>query len=218
MIALLLAVTLAAPLAQPEYPTGVRIANVPLIDDSGRVRNVDAWRGQPVIIAPLYTRCPLACPLIASALRRAAAGAKALPSDYRVIVFSFDPRDTPADLRRFREKHQLPLNWTVATAKPDDIRRLTDSIGFRYATVKGGFTHPNVVVALTPDLRTARYLFGTNYPAADFDAAISVARGGTDWLTRYAGIAIAVLLFVCTLSIAYVVMALGHKKVLSTES
>jgi protein SCO1/2 len=188
------------------------VANVSLIDDNGRVRAMDEWRGQPVVIAPLYTRCPLACPLIASALKRAAANANTLPSRYRVIIFSFDPRDTPADLRRFRERHQLPLNWTLATAKPDDIRRLTDSIGFRYATIPGGFTHPKVVVALTPDLRTARYLFGTNYPAADFDAAISVARGGTDWLTRYAGVAIAVLLFVCTLSIAYVVMGLTRPK------
>lgn len=207
MIAFLLALTLATPLAQTEYPTGGAIANVQLLDDQGRTRSLDEFRGQPVVIAPLYTRCPLACPLIANALKRATSSAKALPSDYRVIVFFFDPRDTPEDMRRFRANHQLPLNWTLATAKNlADIRKLTDSISFRFATIKGGFTHPNVVVALTPDLRVAQYIFGTSYSAAELDAALKTARGGTDWVARYGGVMIALLLFVCTLSIAYVVM------------
>ena len=158
------------------------------------------------MIAPLYTRCPLACPLIVSGLKRAAGEARALPSSYRVIVFSFDPRDTPADLRRFRERHRLPISWTVATASRGDIRRLTDSLGYRFAEAPGGFTHPNALAALTPDLVTARFLFGTSYPAADFDAALAVARGGVDWVGRFGPAAIAVLLFAATLAGGRLVM------------
>jgi len=201
-----LALALLAGTIQPEFPVGQRVAAIRLIDDAGRTRALDEFRGLPVIVAPLYTRCPLACPLIANGLKRAAAEAKALPSSYRVIVFSFDARDTPADLRRFRERHQLPITWTMATASRDDVRRLTDSLGYRFAEAPGGFTHPNVVAALTPDLVTARYLHGTSYAAADFDAALSVARGGVDWTGRFGPAAIAVLLFAATLAGGYLVL------------
>ncbi len=206
MIALVLALLVSG--AEPAYPIGQPLADVSLVDDAGRVRSIDEFRGQPLVIAPIYTRCPLACPLIASALKRAAVNATTLQSTYRVVLFSFDPRDTPADLRRFRERHQLPLAWTVATAKPDDIRRLTDSLGHHYATVKGGFTHPNLAIAVTPRLTTAAFISGTNYSAAELDRALATARGGTDWVARFGGVAIALLLFVCTISAAYLVLLL----------
>lgn len=208
MIAFIVAVLVAA--ADP-YATGQRVADITLLDDAGRQRSMNEFRGQPVIIAPLYTRCPLACPLIASSLTRASAAAKALPSTYRVIVFSFDARDRPDDLRRFRERHHLPIGWTVATAKEADIRRFTDSIGFHFAAAGDGFTHPNLIVALRPDLVTARYLHGTSYSAADLDEALAVARGGIDWTGRFGPFALAVVLLICTLSGGYVLTLLMRR-------
>lgn len=209
---IVLALALLAAGIQAEFPVGQRVPAVTLIDDSGRTRSLDEFRGQPVIVAPLYTRCMLACPLIASGLKRAAAESKTLPSTYRVIVFSFDARDTPADLRRFREKYQFPISWTVATASPADVRRLTDALGYRFAEAPGGFTHPNAIAALTPDLVTARFLHGTAYPAADFDAALSVARGGIDWVGRFGPVAIAFLLFAATLAGGYLVLLVTRRK------
>jgi SCO1/SenC len=88
-----------------------------VIDDGGRVRSTDEWRGTPTIVAPMYCRCPLACPLIAKGLKRGIAESSTSPADYRVVLFSMDPRDTPEDLRRFGERHQLPLSWTLVSAR-----------------------------------------------------------------------------------------------------
>ena len=215
MIAIVLAVLVAA--VDP-YVAGQRVADITIVDDAGRTRSMNEFRGQPVLVAPLYTRCPLACPLIASSLARAAASADALPSAYRVLLFSFDARDRPEDLRRFRERHHLPVGWTVATAKESDIRRFTDSIGFQFAKAGDGFTHPNLVVALTPDLLTARYLPGTSYSAADLDAALSVARGGIDWTGRFGAVALAVVLLICTLSGGYVLTLLMRRGSVTTKA
>jgi len=193
IVALLLFVPLAA------HGAGRQLPNIDIIDDSGRVRSTAEWNGVPTILAPMYVRCPIACPLIASALKRGVAQSSAAPSTYRVVLFSFDPHDTPADLRRFRERESIPLAWTVATAaNKGDARRMLDAIGYRYGEAGAYFTHQNEVIALTPDLKTAKALVGTTY---DVDDLLAAARGGRDWIGRYGGWMLAVLLLLCLLSV-----------------
>jgi len=192
LIALLLVASSAARGSGPQLP------NIDIVDDSGRVRSTAEWSGIPTILAPMYTRCPIACPLIASALKRGVGQSSAAPSTYRVVLFSFDPHDTPADLRRFREREGIPLAWTVATAaNKGDARRILDAIGYRYGEAGAYFTHPNEVIALTPDLKTAKALVGTTYGIDDLLAA---ARGGRDWIGRYGGWILALLLLALLLS------------------
>src|SRR5213075_540916 len=121
------------------------LARIEFFNDRGEVHSTEEWRGLPVIIAPVFTRCPVACPMITAGLKKALAESNARPGTCRVVLFSFDPRDTPAYLHRFREQHRLPIDWTVASAKEPAIHALMDSIGFRYAQTGGGFTHPNMI-------------------------------------------------------------------------
>jgi len=167
------------------------------------VRSTAEWNGVPTMIAPMYARCPIACPLIASALKRGVAQSAAAPSTYRIVLFSFDPHDTPADLRRFREREGIPLAWTVAAAaNKGDARRMLDAIGYHYGEAGGYFTHPNEVIALTADLKTAKALVGTSY---DIDDLLAAARGGRDWIGRYGGWMLALLLLACLLSVIHLV-------------
>lgn len=156
----------------------------------------------PTIVVPLYTRCPVACPMIVAGLKRALAESSARPGTYRVVLFSFDPRDTPADLRQFRQRHHLPADWIVASAKEPAIHELMDFIGFRYAQTGGGFTHPNMIAIVTPDLKLAGVLNGTEYRAADIDRMLA----GRNWLDRYTGPVVALLLFACMASVAVMAM------------
>ena len=199
----LLLVIAGTSLHAQELVIGASLPETTIVDDSGRVRSTAEWKGTPTILAPIYVRCPLACPMIARGLKRGAAESSASASTYRVVLFSFDPRDTPADLRNFREQHQIPLAWTVATAAhKGDERRMLDALGYRYGEAGGHYTHPNAVIALTPDLKTAKVLFGTTY---DIDAALDVARGGHDWIGQYGGWMLGVLLLVFLLSVVYLV-------------
>ncbi len=205
----LITLLVLAGLAPPEYTAGKQLPRIDVVDDSGRVRPITAWKGVPTILVPMYTRCPAACPMITDGLKRAVARSKAQPASYRVVLFSFDPRDTPADLRGFRERHRVPLAWTMATAGPADVRRLMESIDFRYSDPSQVMTHPNLAVALTPDLKTAKYLFGTSFDGGGVDEALAVARGGGDWIGRFGTYGLAILLLICTLAAVYLVVVLG---------
>lgn len=195
----------------PEFPIDKAIPVIGLIDDSGRIRSTADWRGIPTILAPMYARCPAACPLIVDGLKKGIAESTTDPTTYRVVVFSFDARDTPADLRRFRERNNLPLSWTVVTAKLADIRQLLDAIGYRVGDANGLLAHPNAVAVLTSDLKTARYLFGTTYPGRAIDQSLAVARGRRDWIGQFGGWMLAVLLLACSLSAVYLVTLIGMR-------
>jgi len=198
LVLLVPSVAMATGVVSSEFIAGRQLPNIDIIDDAGRVRSTAQWNGIPTILAPMYCRCPVACPLIAAALKRGVAQSSASPSAYRVVLFSFDPHDTPADLRRFRERERIPLAWTVAAAShPGDARRMLDAIGYRYGEIAGYFTHPNEVIALTADLKTAKAIVGTNY---DVDDLLTAARGGRDWIGRYGGWVLALLLLACLLS------------------
>lgn len=184
----------------PEYASGRDIPMIDITDDSGTTRSLATFKGSPVILAPFFTRCPLACPMITQGLIRAESKSSAKLGTYRVLMLSFDPRDNAESLRKFRERQHVPLAWTVATAKPADVRKLLDSLGYSYGEAGGLYTHPNLVIAFTPELKTAKYMMGTQY---DLDEALAIAQGSKDWIGRYGAIALAILLFVCISSAVY---------------
>lgn len=185
------------------YASGRAAPIIDITDDSGTTRSLADFKGAPTILAPIFTRCPLACPMITRGLIKAAAESSWKPGTYRVVLFSFDPHDDVAELRKFRERHHVPLAWTVATAKPADVRKLLDALGYSYGEANGLYTHPNLVIALTPDLETAKYMMGTKY---DLDEALAIARGSRDWVGRYGAVMLAILLFVCISSAVYLLI------------
>jgi protein SCO1/2 len=185
------------------------LPDIDVIDDSGRVRSTAEWKGTPTIIAPMYARCPLACPMIAQALKRGVAESSANATSYRVVIFSFDPQDKPEDLRRFRDRQKLPLGWSVVTpVHKGDAKRFLDVAGYQYGQAGRHWIHPNAILAITPKGRVAKMIVGTKY---DVDDALAAARGGSDWVGRYGGWMLAFLLFVCLMSAVYLVTLIGSR-------
>ena len=62
----------------------------------------------------------------------------------------------------------------------------------------------NAVVALTSDLRPAKFLYGTNYSGRQVNEALAVARGQRDWIGRFGGVMLAAMLFIAALSVVYI--------------
>ena len=184
-------------------------AQISVMDEFGRQRAISEFRGSPVLLAPMYAHCPLACPMIARGLKKGLAQSSASPTSYRVILFSFDPRDTPADLQLFRERQQLPLSWTIVRANSSaDAHRFLDALGYRYADTNGLFNHLNAVVALTPDLQPAKFLLGTTYSGREIDDALRIASGRRDWVGKYGAFLLAFLILTLLLSMIYIVTTL----------
>jgi cytochrome oxidase Cu insertion factor (SCO1/SenC/PrrC family) len=176
-----LLLTLAAPLAYAQ-PTprpdeartiGQVVPDVELTDDSGRVFALDSLAGKPVILSPVFTRCPHACQAITSSLRENLLAIGPPGDSYNVVTLTFDPADSLEVLREFRRNHDLPPAWIVARAEPAALDTLLGAIDFNYSPVAGGgFLHANIVAILTPDLRVSGYVYGIGYTEDELRQAL----------------------------------------------
>jgi protein SCO1/2 len=123
-----------------------------LTDETGTVRSLDSFRGQPVLVTMFYAGCPSACPLLTSDLKRIE---KLIPepmrSNVRVLMVSFDAeRDTPMVLARLKQERGMDrTRWTLASAVDDEARELAGVLGIRYRKLDNGeFFHSSVIVLL----------------------------------------------------------------------
>jgi protein SCO1/2 len=147
-----------------------------------------ALRDRPVILTLVYFDCPMLCAMTLDGVVRAL---QQLPfdaaTDYRWVVVSFDPSETPADARTTkrtlaaRYAHAgADTGWHFLTGDETSIRALADAVGFRYAYDERTkqFAHPAGATILTPQGRISAYLFGTDFNPADLRLALVDASGG----------------------------------------
>jgi protein SCO1 len=132
---------------------------------------------KPVIIAPVYYRCPMLCTQILNGLESSLkvvtfnAG-----QDFEVIALSFDPKDTPeiaaAKKAGYLRRYNRPGSangWHFLTGDEANIKALTDAIGFhyKYDPKTDQFAHASGIMIATPDGRLSRYFYGVEYSPRD---------------------------------------------------
>ena len=131
----------------PPGQTGLVPRSLAVVDEQDRHQNVGA-AGEPTLLLPIFTRCGGSCPLTAVALKQAMAGGSA---DFRVVLLSFDPRDTAADLRGFRQRLDLPPGWLVVrSVDAAATRELFDELDFRVMNSGDAFNHPDETFVFSP--------------------------------------------------------------------
>ncbi len=190
---------------------GRAVASINWVDESGRARQLSEFAGYPLILLPIYTRCPGPCIRNVDQLKKVLADSSADPRQFRVLLFSFDDADGPAILTRYRERENIPLGWSIGSASQPNIRALLESIGFQIGKAGTEFMHPNMLVFLDSKLRVAKWIYGIDYSSRDVDLALSVASGGSDWIGRYSQWLYALLLFagsVLCVALCYYLMQL----------
>jgi len=201
LIACAAATVLAAPPPADERPAALRDVgfdqrlgervplDLELRDETGAaVRLGRYFDGKPVVLVPAYATCPMLCPLVLNGVMTAL---RALPFDvgreFRVVAFSFDPRETPAQVaakkRSLLEGYHRPnaeAGWHFLTGEEAHVRRLAAAVGFRYAFDAGRqqYAHASGIVVLTPNGTIARYLFGVEFPPRDLRLALVEASEG----------------------------------------
>jgi len=184
-----------ANVVDPAPQRGRTVSSINWIDETGRVRRLSEFSGYPLILLPIYTRCPGACQQNVDRLKAALADASNNPRQFRVLLFSFDPTDEAARLVNYRQHENVPLGWSIGAASQTNIDTLLESIGIQVGNAGVEFTHPNIVVFLDSKLRVAKWIYGTAYTGRDVDLALRVASGESDWIGRYAQLLYALLLF-----------------------
>lgn len=142
------------------------------VDQDGRKRRFSAFRGSPVVMTFIYTRCPLPtfCPLMD---RHFVTIQKTLKQDpslkaVHLVTVSFDPAtDTPPVLERHAKTLGADLTrWTFLTGDRDDIDQFAARFGVQ---VSRALNDPRNI---THNLRTA---------IIDADGTLVKVYPGNDW-------------------------------------
>ena len=153
-------------------------------DEQGRdVRLGDYFGSVPVVLAFAYYGCSTLCPTVignlADSLRRSGLEPGA---QYRVVVVSIDPGDSPALAERSKQAFLQYASagagaWHLLTGSDAGIAAITAAAGFRYTydDATHQYAHPAGIVLLTPDGRVARYFFGFDFTSAALRSGIEQA-------------------------------------------
>jgi protein SCO1 len=158
-------------------------------DDSGRdVTLGDLFGRRPVILAPVYYRCPMVCNQVLNGLTRSLKPlSTSAGRDFDVAALSIDPDETPelAGQKKssYLERYDRPgseSGWHFLTGQEPAIAALTRAIGFRYTYNPRTklYAHAAGVVIVTPSGRITRYFYGIDFPAKDLQAELERARQG----------------------------------------
>jgi cytochrome oxidase Cu insertion factor (SCO1/SenC/PrrC family) len=221
LVAFVPTASFAARVQEASPQRGKPVRPISWTDETGRTRRLSEFAGFPVILLPIYTRCPGACVANVDQLKKALADSSADPRQFRVLLFSFDSAETPSTLAKYRTRENIPLAWSVGTASQTDIDALLESIGFQYGKAGTEFTHPNLLMFLDSNLRIAKWIYGTDYSGRDVDVALKVAAGESDWIGQHSEWLYALLLFAGSLlcvALAYYMLQLSMLKRATREA
>jgi protein SCO1 len=163
-------------------------------DEHGRaVRLGDYFGTRPLIVAPVYYRCPNVCGTTVSWLFGSLDGLPQRPGrDYELIVFSIDPREQPADAAEAQAKAGAGSSSLADSGgvhflvgSEASVTALTEALGFRYRWDDDlrQYAHPIGVAILTPAGRLSRWLYGFSYGTGELTGALAEARGAEPTLS-----------------------------------
>ncbi len=148
-------------------------------DELGRAVPLSTYfrSGRPVLLAPVYYRCPMLCTQILNGLASSLKAVSFNPGqEFEVVAFSFDPKDTveiaaakkEMYLRRYG-RAGTANGWHFLTGDEPNIKALMDAVGFhyKYDPATDQYAHASGVMIITPDGRLSKYFYGVEYAPRD---------------------------------------------------
>jgi protein SCO1/2 len=151
---------------------GEPVPDAEFVDQNGRKRPFSTFKGSPLALTFIYTKCPLPdfCPLMDrhfAAVQQALEAEPALRQAHLVSI-TFDPAtDTPAVLRKHASELKAdPARWTFLTGDRDQIDKFASRFGMTIARA------PDDPINITHNLRTA---------LVDADGKLVKVYTGNDW-------------------------------------
>jgi protein SCO1/2 len=155
------------------------------VNDNNQTVTLRQLINKPTILSFVYFDCPGLCsPLLEGVGDVIKRTNLELGKDYQVITISFNFRDTPEKAKqkkeRFVEKYTKGKGdgWIFLTTDSLSIFKITDATGFKTKAVGLDFIHPSAIIAISPEGKICRYLYGITYLPIDFKMAIIEANKG----------------------------------------
>ncbi len=155
-------------------------------DEDGRPVALGELIHKPAIMALVYLHCKNVCSIL---LENLAVALDRLPADpgkdYLALAVSFDENETPAVARENKEMYLKMIarpfpadGWRFLTGDRENIRRLTDAVGFHFKRVGMDFEHPVTLMILSPEGKIIRYLYGIDISPLELKMSLVEASEG----------------------------------------
>ncbi len=143
-------------------------------------------KDRPVILNLVYYTCPMLCNLVLNAQTSVLRDIPWMPGEeFEVVTISIDPRET-FDLAQKKRAVYLSdygrpaPGWHFLSDFEGHAKTLAQQVGFHYRwdEKQEQFSHPAVIMILTPDGKLSRYLYGIKFKPRDVRLALTEAAAG----------------------------------------
>jgi len=167
------------------------------VDENNQPIDLKTIFDKPVLLLPVYFMCTSVCNFLQAELANILNLVGQTPgTEFNIITVSFaddeDAGHAKTSKRNYANllKRKFPLkNWYYLTSDNENIRKLTDSLGYYFIKKKEHFyIHPSAMVVLAKDGKIIRYLYGPSFLPFDVGMALSEAVEGEPGISIKRGV------------------------------
>jgi len=154
-----------------------------LLDRDGRSMRLSRYRGKPVLVSLIFTKCVQTCPMTTRNLSVAVnAMQEAFGADsFNVLSVGFDTAsDTPEAMRSFARRQHVDLpNWEFASTDAANVTGLARALGFSYRASPAGFDHISQLTIVDAQGRVYRQVYGDDFALPSLGEPLKALLGST---------------------------------------
>lgn len=143
---------------------------------------------KPVIFSPVYFSCPGLCNFHLNGLTDTLKSVDWSPGNqFEIVAFSFDSKEK-SDVALKKKESYLKVygrpgtedGWHFVTADEETIRKVTESVGFKYKwnDKVQEWSHASAAIVMSDSGVISRYLHGIQFEARDVKLALNEASNG----------------------------------------
>ena len=165
---------------------GEAVPDFQFVNQNGQSIHLAQFRGEPLLITFIYSRCPLPdyCIRMSNNFAEVArilhrSNPKAF-ARLQLLSISIDPEfDDPKTLQRYGKSYAGAVDpnlehWSFATGKADDIRKAAEYFGLSYEKQNGQVIHNLRTALLDADGKIADFYSGNQWKPSDVAAQLQL--------------------------------------------
>ena len=156
------------------------------LDEHGQTVSLKQLFDKPVLFCLVYYRCPGLCSPLLKGVADVVDHMDLVPDkDYKIVTISFDPKETYITASEKKNNYLASMkkqisddSWRFLVGDSSSVAQITDAVGFRYLPQGNDFMHGASIMAISPEGKIARYLYGTEFQPLDVKLALIEASEG----------------------------------------
>jgi protein SCO1/2 len=153
---------------------GDDVPDFKLVNQFGKAIHLDQFRGRPLLITFIYTRCPVPdfCLLMSNNFSEVLKQLQKSPKAFenaQLLSISIDPEfDSPSVLHTYGDRYVGKVDpafrhWQFASGSPEEVRRAADFFGLSYNQKQGQIVHTLQTVLIGSDGKIAKVYGGNQW-------------------------------------------------------